>query len=119
MSQPGPTLAELFQAHRMGLAGAVRSVLGKDADVAGLLQDAFLKCWRAAQGGTVPDDPVAWIFVVTWNVAVDARRRGLRRPLHQSLSEDDTVQPQVEQPPSQALEQREEFAQAQQAIARL
>src|SRR5262249_23636506 len=116
MSQPGPSLAELFQAHRMGLAGAVRSVLGKDADGAALLQDGFVKCWRAAQGGTVPDDPVAWIFVVTWNVAVDARRRGLRRPLHQSLSEDDAVQPQIDAPPSQPLEQREEFAEAQRAI---
>jgi RNA polymerase sigma-70 factor (ECF subfamily) len=119
MSNPGPPLAELFQAHRMGLAGAVRSVLGRECDVAGLLQDAFLKCWRAQQGGTVPDDPVAWIFVVTWNVAVDARRRGLRRPLHKSLSEDEAVLPTTDHPPSHALEQREEFEVAQAAIERL
>lgn len=119
MSNPGPPLAELFQAHRMGLAGSVRSVLGRDADVAGLLQDAFLKCWRAQQAGTVPDDPVAWIFVVTWNVAVDARRRGRRRPVHTSLPEDDAVLPQTDHPPSTALEQREEFAVAQAAIERL
>jgi RNA polymerase sigma-70 factor, ECF subfamily len=114
-----PPLMELFQAHRQGLAGAVRSVMGRTADVTELLQEAFLKCWQGWQRGTRPDDPVAWIFVVTWNVAVDARRRRQRQPTHENLHED-TMPIAVDQPPpSHALEQREAVARAQAAVAGL
>jgi DNA-directed RNA polymerase specialized sigma24 family protein len=68
-------------------------VLGGSADVTEVLQDAFLKCWRNWQQGTRPDNPVAWIFVVVWNVAVDARRRRQRQPIHETLDEDQTVTP--------------------------
>ena len=60
-------LAELFQAHRQGLAGAVRSVLGPTVDVAEVLQDAFLKCWQGWQRGTR---------------VVRARSEALREPRH-------------------------------------
>jgi RNA polymerase sigma-70 factor (ECF subfamily) len=114
-----PTLADLFQTHRSGLSGAVRSVLGHSADVTEILQDAFLKCWRNWQAGTRPNDPVAWIFVVVWNVAVDARRRRQRQPVHESLDEVSTVAPRALSSPSRALEQREDVARAEAAVADL
>jgi len=113
------SLDDLFQAHRRGLAGAVRSVLGGSAEVTELLQDAFLKCWRHWQNGERPRDPVAWIFVVVWNVAVDARRARQRRPNHASLDEDPTLTPTIHPSPARALEQREQLAIAQHAIAGL
>jgi len=113
------SLPELFQTHRAGLAGAVRGVLGPSADVNELLQDAFLKCWRHWQQGTRPNDPVAWIFVVVWNTAVDARRRRQRRPVHESLDEESNVAPRVLSSPSRALEQREDLLRAQAAVAEL
>lgn len=119
MADAEPSLSDLFQAHRQGLAGAVRSVLGTSADVTELLQDAFLKCWRSWQDGTRPRDPVAWMFVVTWNVARDARRAEQRRPRHETLQEDSNVAPTVHPSPSRALEQREAVQEAQAAIARL
>lgn len=119
MATPDPPLAELFQCHRHGLAGAVRGVLGPSADVAEVLQDAFLKCWRSWPHGDAPQDPVAWIFVVTWNVAVDARRRGQRRRAPKTLDEDTAMQLSVDSPPTAALEQQEQLAAAQAAIARL
>src|SRR5262245_51266204 len=119
MATADPTLSNLFQAHRQGLAGAVRSVLGGSADVTEVLQDAFLKCWRNWQQGTRPNDPVAWIFVVVWNVAVDARRRRQRRPIHETFHEDLTVTPTTLPSPSHALEQGEDVAQAQAAVAGL
>ncbi|HEX6810376.1 MAG TPA: sigma-70 family RNA polymerase sigma factor [Planctomycetota bacterium] len=118
MATADPTLSSLFQAHRQGLAGAVRSVLGGSADVTEVLQDAFLKCWRDWQRGTRPNDPVAWIFVVVWNVAVDARRRRQRRPIHETFREDLTVTTTLPSP-SHALEQGEDVAQAQAAVAGL
>jgi RNA polymerase sigma-70 factor (ECF subfamily) len=119
MAAAEPPLNVLFQTHRQGLAGAVRSALGPTADVSELLQDAFLKCWQAWQHGTRPDDQVAWIFVVTWNVAVDARRRRQRRPIHESLNEDQMPTATTQPSPSHALEQREAVARAQAAIAGL
>lgn len=114
-----PSLVDLFQAHRRGLAGAVRSVLGAQADATEILQDAFLKCWRNWQAGTRPNDPVAWIFVVAWNAAVDARRRRQRQPVHESLDEASDMAPRVLIPPSRAAEQREDVARAQAAVAGL
>jgi RNA polymerase sigma-70 factor, ECF subfamily len=119
MAADEPPLLELFQTHRQGLAGAVRSVLGPTTDVAEPLQDAFLKCWRAWQSGTRPADPVAWIFVVTWNVAVDARRTRQRRPTHETLDEAQMPTTTTRSSPSHALEQREAVARAQAAIAGL
>lgn len=119
MTAPEPDLQQLFQAHRHGLAGAVRSVLGPTVDAAELLQDAFLKCWRQWQQGTRPADPVAWIFVITWNTAIDARRQQQRRPRHQPFDEETTVTTTTHPSPSHALEQREAVAKAQAAIAGL
>lgn len=114
-----PPLNELFQTHRQGLAGAVRSVLGPSADVLEVLQDAFLKGWQDWQRGTRPSDPVAWIFVITWNAAKDARRRRDRRPHHESLDEESMPATTTHPSPSHALEQREAVARAQAAIAGL
>lgn len=116
---PDPTLAEHFQAQRQGLAGAVRAVLGSSCDAAELLQEAFLRCWRSWQRGERPRDPVAWIFVVTWNVAVDERRRRRRRPSTSVLDEEAFVQTNVEPAPTRAIEQRDELQRAQRAIERL
>jgi RNA polymerase sigma-70 factor (ECF subfamily) len=119
MADAEPSLSDLFQAHRKGLAGAVRSVLGSSADVTELLQDAFLKCWRHWQDGMRPRDPAAWMFVVAWNVAKDARRARQRRPHHETLHEDSNVVPTLHPSPTHALEQREAVARAQAAIHRL
>lgn len=114
-----PPLTEMFQTHRQGLAGAVRSVLGPTADVTELLQEAFLKCWQSWQRGTRPHDLVAWIFVVTWNVAVDSRRRRQRRPPHESLDEDVMTATSTQPSPAHALEQHEAVVRAQAAVAGL
>ena len=119
MADADPTLSNLFQAHRRGLAGAVRGVLGGSADVTEVLQDAFLKCWRHWQQGVRPNDPVAWIFVVVWNVAVDARRRRHRQPIHETLDEDSTLAPTTLPSPARGLEQREDVARARAAVAGL
>lgn len=119
MASAEPPLSELFQIHRQGLAGAVRSVLGASADVPEVLQDAFLKCWQSWQRGARPSDPAAWIFVVTWNAAVDARRRRQRRPHHESLNEEAMHASTIHHTPSHALEQREAVVRAQAAIAGL
>ncbi len=77
-SLQGQHLADLFREHGDGLAGAVRGVLGH-ADTQEILQEAFLKALAALQGGFAPRHPVAWIFVITMNLARDQRRKEQRR----------------------------------------
>jgi RNA polymerase sigma-70 factor (ECF subfamily) len=56
---------------------------------------------------------------VTWNVAVDARRKRQRRPSHETLDEDQMPTTATHPSPSHALEQREAVVRAQAAIAGL
>jgi RNA polymerase sigma-70 factor (ECF subfamily) len=113
-------LCDLFQDHREGLAGAVRSILGARSDAQTLVQDAFMKALRALRRGVQPRDPAAWIFVVTMNLAKDRRRRAQRRAPTASLEELNGMELTAKDPPPVArLEAAETMAAARAAIARL
>ncbi len=110
-------LAELFRQHREGLAGAVRGVLGPVADVQEVLQDAFLKGWRALREGAVPRDPRAWVFVITLNMAKDRRRRARRRAGDRPLDEALAMELHAKEPaPAATAETAETLAAARTAI---
>lgn len=113
-------LAALFQDNREGLAGAVRGVLGRRADVLEVLQDAYLKALRSLNGGTSPRDPLAWAFVVTLNLAKDLRRKQIRRGDSLPLEEVSTMELSATTPtPSRGVESAEAVHAARSAIARL
>ena len=85
-------LEELFLEHADGLTGAVRGILGPEADVEEVLQEAFLRILKARRRGGRARDPVAWIFVVTMNLAKDLRRSSRRRGDRVNLEEVDPVE---------------------------
>lgn len=117
---PDLDLVELFEAHRDGLAGAVRGVLGGRADVAEILQDAFLNAWKAVQSGKQPEDPVAWVFVLTLNRARDHRRQHVRRPTPRPLDEATAVHiPTTDPEPTRQAEGAEALVAAREAIREL
>lgn len=114
---PPIDLALVFREHARGLAGAVRGVLGPGADVSEVLQDAFLKAWRSLDRARPPSDPVAWVFVLTLNLARDAGRRRRLRATHRELDEVDDVR--LQSPRSEPLPHlaaRETLAAARAAI---
>jgi RNA polymerase sigma-70 factor (ECF subfamily) len=118
--EPDGDLEQVFLAHRHGLAGAVRGVLGPRADAEELLQDAYLKALRAVRRGFAPRDPVAWVFVITINLAKDRRRRAHKRGTAQSLEEDPSMELSATQPaPGARLESDEAIRAARAAIERL
>lgn len=122
-SLQGQHLADLFREHGEGLAGAVRGVLGS-ADTQEILQEAFLKALSALRGGFTPRHPVAWIFVITMNLARDQRRKEQRRnrgaagnQTVQALEDTNPMELQSkEPPPSAGLEHQEALAAARDAI---
>lgn len=119
-AEGGLDLAAIFSEHRAGLAGAVRGVLGADADVAEVLQEAFLRAWRADRGGPRAADPVAWVFVVTLNLAKDLRRTRTRRGPSLSLEHERAMQLRAPDPePAATLAGAETLTAARAAIGDL
>ncbi len=112
-----PDLAELFREHANGLAGVVRGILGDRSEAQEVLQDAFLRAWKAEGSGARPGNDVAWIFVITMNLAKDQRRKDMRRGPRQSLEEVNPMELRsVEPAPETRLEQAEAVAAARDAI---
>lgn len=71
---PGPVLQRVYREHRARMLAALIRVLGDFELAEDALQDATalaLRNW----GGTVPDDPVAWLLAVARNSAIDRLRR--------------------------------------------
>ena len=113
-------LAALFREHAAGLAGAVRGILGPRADEQEVLQEAFLKAWKARAAGTRPANPTAWVFVVTLNLARDLRRRMERRGSGMELDEVDEMSLTTKEPgPAARVEGREALVAAREAIFEL
>lgn len=109
-------LESLFEEARHGLAGAVRGVLGPGGDVQDILQESFLRAWKARAEGRVGRDPKAWIFVITLNTARDALRRGrIRRasPLEESGAMNVNA---IERSPDRTLQDAEALQDARAAI---
>ena len=116
----GCDLAALFGEHADGLAGAVRGVLGRGADVQEVLQEAFLRAWKARAAGRMPSEPVGWVFVVTLNLAKDLRRARRRRGASVPLEDVHSMKLQSNMAsPHATLEGREAVDAARAAIHRL
>ncbi len=113
-------LTELFHQHASGLAGAIRGILGPNADVQEVLQEAFLRAWKSWNRGLPIQDPAAWVFVLTMNLARDLRRKAQRRGENLNLEEVDAVKllSKVPQPPQKA-ERQEWVSAAREAIRSL
>lgn len=67
------TADELFERHRAGLSAAAYRLLGHQADVDDVLQEAWLR-WRRVEHGSV-GDPGAYLFRLVSRVAFDELRR--------------------------------------------
>jgi RNA polymerase sigma-70 factor (ECF subfamily) len=113
-------LSELFRAQAAGLAGAVRGVLGPGADVADVLQEAWLRAARALERGARPAEPVAWLFVLTLNLCRDRGRRRARRGPALTLEDSGAMQlASRDDTPDTAAERAEVLGLARAAIHRL
>jgi RNA polymerase sigma-70 factor (ECF subfamily) len=105
-------MERLFRLHSEGLAGAVRGILGHNGDIAEVLQEAFLRAWKACTQGVIPRDPKAWLFVVALNTARDQRRRLRTRGPALSLEDVNTMEIKTSEVAPETRLQREEAVEA-------
>lgn len=113
-------LAGLFEAHKEGLCGAIRGMLGRGAEVQEVLQEVFLRTLTAARAGKIHGDPLGFVFVVTLNHARDLRRRATVANQHKQLDEVTVMGMRAQDPPPTAgVERREAVEAARAAIEHL
>lgn len=110
-------LVRLFRAQARGLAGVVRGVLGARAEPEELIQEVFLKAWRAREAGALPAEPKAWVYVALLNLAKDRRRARARRGPRLALEDAPEMQLTSTTPePSARLERADELRRIRHAI---
>lgn len=88
-----------------------------DADLAAdVMQEAFLRLWRAWQAGDEFADPEAWVCRVARNLAADAAKAAFRR--HGTRADPPPVADGTAAPPDE-LARREAFAAVRAVLAEL
>ena len=81
-------VTEAFQAIRAELLSTLTYMLHHRDDAADMLQETFVKCWRARATLAGVDNPRAWIFRVAMNCAKDHQRSAWKRRVQPMAPED-------------------------------
>lgn len=115
---------DLVRRYQSAVLGQTLAVTGRLDEAENLVQDAFMKAYRALPGLKQPRSFAAWLFGITRNVCVDWLRRRQReeaRPVESAPldpSEMDAADP-GEPSPAQVAERREVHRQVLAAVASL
>jgi len=72
--QDGDASVEIYQAHRGALVSYAATIMGERSRAEDVVQEAYLRFRSAALSQRV-DDPVAYLYRVVRNLALDLRRR--------------------------------------------
>jgi RNA polymerase sigma-70 factor, ECF subfamily len=74
-------LGDLYDRHHERVFRTAYRVLGSSADAADLAQEVFLHLAKRIRGFRFDSSLTSWVYRVTVNLAIDARRRRARRPV--------------------------------------
>src|SRR5262245_17334877 len=88
-------LGDLYDRHHGRVFSIAYRVLGSSADAADLTQEVFLHLTDRIRGFRGDSSLTSWVYRVTVNLAIDARRRQARRPARtlSASSEDSESEP--------------------------
>lgn len=117
-ADPGDALTARFLSLRERLLGTAWCVVGDREDALEVVQEAFLRCWRA-RDRTEARDVDAWIFAVLLNAARDLRRRRKVRRAESLPPEEAMTHAQTEPDPARRVEAREDLVRVRAAIREL
>jgi RNA polymerase sigma-70 factor (ECF subfamily) len=73
-------LGDLFERHQARVYNVAYRVLGSSADAADVAQEVFLQIADRIKSFRGDSSLTSWVYRMTVNLAIDARRRLLRRP---------------------------------------
>jgi RNA polymerase sigma-70 factor, ECF subfamily len=107
MGCPGDDFVCAFNEARTELVSTLYFFLGNYEDAQDVVQEAFLKCWRARTELSTVQNLRAWIFRVCINSAKDLQRNAWRRRAR-PLSGASAIVPAEGASPERAAEDREE-----------
>ena len=65
----------IFEQHHAGIYRYLCRLVGDEDLAEDLLQQTFLKAYKAMAGGLQPDNPHAWLYTIATNTAFSALRR--------------------------------------------
>jgi RNA polymerase sigma-70 factor (ECF subfamily) len=116
---PGDCLLRAFEELRDELASTVLYLLGRRQDVEDVVQETFLKCWRARCSLDGVQNLRAWIFRVALNTVKDLRKSAWRRKVKPLLLEEEIMQPGSQDAPCQSLDYHEKLESVRAALVGL
>lgn len=116
-------LGALYDRHHERVFRTAYKVLGSAADAADVTQEVFLNLAHRIKSFRGDASLMSWIYRITVNTAIDARRRQARRPARslttgEGEAETEPVQPGVEDPLERAAREERE-AEVRAALDRL
>jgi RNA polymerase sigma-70 factor (ECF subfamily) len=122
-------LGALYERHHGRVYNTAYRVLGSVADAQDVTQEVFLHVADRIRSFRGDASLTSWVYRVTVNLAIDARRRKARRPLLQSAAARDEPDPDLGAPrpgvsappgePGDAVERSEADVRVRQALDRL
>jgi RNA polymerase sigma-70 factor (ECF subfamily) len=121
-------LGTLFERHQGRVYNTAYRVLGSAADAQDVTQEVFLHVADRIRSFRGDASLTSWVYRVTVNLAIDARRRKARRPMLSSGARDEpdpevgSTRPGVSPPPGEpgdALERSEADVRVREALDRL
>ena len=81
-----PSFESLFKAQFKGLHAYSTTIL-KDADAAeDVVQNTFLRLWKAWEGGNIPDAPAAWLYRAVYNESINLLKHEKVKMAHQQYT---------------------------------
>ena len=93
----GERLSELFEEHGRMVYGLCRLLLHDACEAEDAAQQVFLSAHRSMLGGTVPQEPAAWLGTIARNECRTRIRERMATPLALVVDDHDVVVPGAEQ----------------------
>ena len=108
MKRDGPS--DLFVSQRSALIDYATPIVGDRSRAEDIVQEAFIRFTRAADGQASVEQPVAYLFRIVRNLAFDWRRRRQIEQRQEKAEPEWWMIPEMPQTPEQKLIQDQSFA---------
>jgi RNA polymerase sigma-70 factor (ECF subfamily) len=83
----GDRFEELFSATHERLGAAARRLVGNHHDAADVVQEVYLRAWKALPGFRGESHPFTWLYAILLNAVGTFRRRRLPEPVDTSTDD--------------------------------